>query len=91
MRFIKPLDKKIIKEISSTHKLIVSVEENTIIGGAGSAVLEAMSAMNITRQTLVIGIPDKFFEHGSQSEVKIQCGLDKISIKRKIVKQLKEC
>lgn len=91
MRFIKPLDKKIIKAISSTHKLIVSVEENTIIGGAGSAVLEAMSAMHISRQTLVIGIPDKFFEHGSQSEVRKECGLDKISIKRKIVKQLKEC
>ena len=90
MRFIKPIDKKIIKQVSLDHDYIVTVEENVISGGAGSAVLEVISQMQLDCKTLVIGIPDKFFEHGSQAEVLKECGLDKKSIKRKIVKQLKE-
>ena len=88
MRFIKPIDKKMIKQISKDHELLVSVEENAVNGGAGSAVLEVISESNIACKTLVIGIPDKFFEHASQQEVLKACGLDKQSIVRKIVKQL---
>ena len=88
MRFIKPIDKKMIKKISKDHELLVSVEENAVNGGAGSAVLEVISESNIACKTLVIGIPDKFFEHASQQEVLKACGLDKQSIVRKIVKQL---
>ena len=91
MRFVKPIDKKMIKEICLHHNFIVTVEENVVSGGAGSAVLEVLSEMQISCKTLVIGIPDKFFEHGSQKEVLKICGLDKNTIKRKIVKQHKEC
>ena len=91
MRFVKPIDKKMVKEISLHHNFIVTVEENVVSGGAGSAVLEALSEMQSSCKTLVIGIPDKFFEHGSQKEVLKICGLDKNTIKRKIVNQHKEC
>ena len=91
MRFVKPIDKKMIKEICLHHNFIVTVEENVVSGGAGSAVLEALSELQLFCKTLVIGIPDKFFEHGSQKEVIKECGLDKNTIKRKIVKQHKEC
>ena len=91
MRFMKPIDKKMVKEICLHHNFIVTVEENVVSGGAGSAVLEALSEMQLYCKTLVIGIPDKFFEHGSQKEVLKICGLDKNTIKRKIVKQHKEC
>ena len=91
MRFVKPIDKKMVKKICLHHNFIVTVEENVVSGGAGSAVLEALSEMQLSCRTLVIGIPDKFFEHGSQKEVLKECGLDKNTIKRKIVKQHKEC
>ncbi len=85
MRFIKPIDKKMIQTIAKTHNLIVTVEDNTIMGGAGSAVLEVISQMQLDCKTLVIGIPDKFVNHGSQDEIYKECGLDKNSIKKKIV------
>ena len=88
MRFIKPIDKKMIKKIAKTHNLIVTVEDNTIMGGAGSAVLEVISNHKLGCQTLSIGIPDKFIEHGTQNEVHIMCGLDKASILKKIVKHI---
>jgi 1-deoxy-D-xylulose-5-phosphate synthase len=88
MRFIKPIDKKMIQTIAKTHNLIVTVEDNTIMGGAGSAVLEVISNHKLGCQTLLIGIPDKFIEHGTQNEVHIMCGLDKTSILKKIVKHM---
>ncbi len=91
MRFVKPIDKKMIKEICLDHNFIVTVEENVVSGGGGSAVLEALSEMQLSCKTLAIGIPDKFFEHGSQKEVLKECGLDKNTIKNKIVKQHKGC
>ncbi|MBT6355832.1 MAG: 1-deoxy-D-xylulose-5-phosphate synthase, partial [Nitrosomonadales bacterium] len=89
MRFIKPIDESIIKQLSKTHDLIVTVEDNTICGGAGSAVLEILSKNKIVMPTLILGIPDKFVNHGSQEEIYKQCGLDKNSIFNKIVKSLK--
>ena len=89
MRFIKPIDESIIKQLSKTHDLIVTVEDNTICGGAGSAVLEILSKNKIVMPTLILGIPDKFVDHGSQEEIYKQCGLDKDSIFNKIVKSLK--
>ena len=77
MRFIKPIDESIIKQLSKTHDLIVTVEDNTICGGAGSAVLEILSKNKIVMPTLILGIPDKFVDHGSQEEIYKQCGLDK--------------
>jgi len=89
MRFIKPIDEMVIKKLAKTHKLIVTVEDNTTHGGAGSAVLEVLSKNKIVIPTLTIGIPDKFVDHGSQDEIYKQCGLDKNNIKKKIVMSLK--
>ena len=88
MRFIKPIDKKMIKIIASTHDLIVTVEDNAVMGGAGSSVLEVIGEQKIDCQTLSIGIPDKFIEHGTQNEVYSMCGLNKASIVKKIVKHI---
>jgi 1-deoxy-D-xylulose-5-phosphate synthase len=88
MRFIKPIDKRMIKKIASTHDLIVTVEDNAVMGGAGSSVLEVISDHKIDCETLSIGIPDKFIEHGTQNEVYAMCGLNKASIIKKIVKHI---
>jgi 1-deoxy-D-xylulose-5-phosphate synthase len=64
MRYIKPLDEQILIEIANTHSLIVTVEENAIMGGAGSAINEFFAAQNISRSILNLGLPDKFLEHG---------------------------
>jgi|TARA_B110000037_G_scaffold222772_1_gene299459 1-deoxy-D-xylulose-5-phosphate synthase len=88
MRFIKPIDKRMIKIIASTHDLIVTVEDNAVMGGAGSSVLEVISDHKIDCETLSIGIPDKFIEHGTQNEVYAMCGLSKASIIKKIVKHI---
>ena len=89
MRFIKPIDETAIIKLAKTHKLIVTVEDNTIHGGAGSAVLEILSKNKIVIPTLTLGIPDKFVNHGSQDEIYKECGLDKNSIKKKIVMNFK--
>ena len=88
MRFIKPIDKRMIKIIATTHDLIVTVEDNAVMGGAGSSVLEVISDQKIGCETLSIGIPDKFIEHGTQNEVYAMCGLNKASIIKKIVKHI---
>ncbi|MGB4812765.1 MAG: 1-deoxy-D-xylulose-5-phosphate synthase [Methylophilaceae bacterium] len=76
MRFVKPLDVTLLAELAKTHDLIVTIEENTIMGGAGAAVLEAMQAMNIHTPTLCLGLPDTFIEHGVHETMLAECGLD---------------
>jgi len=88
MRFIKPIDETIIIKNALSHKLVVTVEDNTIKGGAGSAVLEVLSQQKISCETLCLGIPDKFLEHGSQEEIYKICGLDKNGILSKIVNHI---
>lgn len=69
MRFIKPLDEKLLDEISGTHKKIVTLEENTIVGGFGSAVAEYFVDKGYKNDILRIGLPDKFVDHGTQAEL----------------------
>ena len=88
MRFVKPIDNQMIKNCTKNHKVIVTIEDNSILGGAGSAVLEIISKNNLICKTLCLGIPDNFIEHGTQEEIYKLCGLDKNSIIKKIVKQL---
>ena len=88
MRFIKPIDETIIIKNALSHKILVTVEDNTVKGGAGSAVLEVLSQKKISIDTLCLGIPDKFLEHGSQEEIYEICGLDKNSIFSKIVNHM---
>ena len=80
MRFVKPLDRELIRQICETHHYIVTIEENVIMGGAGSACLEAMQEMNLTNPVLQLGIPDEFVEHGDPKALLAMIGLDKAGI-----------
>ena len=70
MRFVKPLDHDLIKEISKDYKLIVTIEDNVIAGGAGSAVNEYLLSLNTNARVLNLGLPDEFIEHGDQEQQK---------------------
>ena len=76
MRFVKPLDDKLISQVAETHDLIVTVEENVIAGGAGSAVNEFLAANQFSTPVLNLGLPDQYLEHGSQEQLLADCGLD---------------
>ena len=76
MRFVKPLDNDLISEVAKTHDFIVTLEENVIAGGAGSAVNEVLAAKQFAIPILNLGIPDCYIEHGAQAQLLAQCGLD---------------
>ncbi len=76
MRFVKPLDHKLIEAIAGTHQVIVTLEENVVAGGAGSGVNEFLCAQQIGLPVLNLGLPDRYVEHGSQRELLKECGLD---------------
>ncbi|HNJ87739.1 MAG TPA: transketolase C-terminal domain-containing protein, partial [Agitococcus sp.] len=76
MRFVKPLDEQLIRELAQEHDLLVTVEEHAIMGGAGSAVNEFIFAQNLGVSVLNLGIPDAFIEHASHSDMLKACGLD---------------
>jgi 1-deoxy-D-xylulose-5-phosphate synthase len=76
MRFIKPLDTEAINELLSSHDVIVTLEDNAIAGGAGSAVNEYLAAIKADVTILNLGIPDKFIKHGTQDEMHAEMGLD---------------
>ncbi|MDZ4099912.1 MAG: transketolase C-terminal domain-containing protein, partial [Methylophilaceae bacterium] len=76
MRFVKPLDINLIQQLASQHSLIVTIEENAISGGAGAAVMESLQAMGIVVDTLCLGLPDEFIEHGVHETMLAACGLN---------------
>jgi 1-deoxy-D-xylulose-5-phosphate synthase len=76
MRFVKPLDEELVARIADRHEYLVTVEENAIAGGAGTAVLEFLSARGYSRPVLQLGVPDRFIEHGSRAENLAAAGLD---------------
>ncbi|MCB2261506.1 MAG: 1-deoxy-D-xylulose-5-phosphate synthase [Candidatus Thiosymbion ectosymbiont of Robbea hypermnestra] len=76
MRFIKPLDAELILELARTHRLLVTLEENAVAGGAGSAVSELLAAKGSEVRCLHLGIPDRFLDHATQREQLADCGLD---------------
>jgi len=80
MRFVKPLDEELVSELADTHELIVTVEENTVQGGAGSAVNEALLAEGRAIRILNLGIPDRFIAHADQQQQLAECGLDAAGI-----------
>lgn len=90
MRFVKPIDAELIQQLANTHSCIVTVEENCIMGGAGSAVLEALQSMQHSIQhpikTLCLGLPDQFIEHGVHETMLAECGLDAEGITQAIAK-----
>jgi 1-deoxy-D-xylulose-5-phosphate synthase len=76
MRFIKPLDVDLVKQLAQSHDAIVTIEEGAIMGGAGSAVAEALAAAGIVVPLLHLGLPDRFIDHGEVSHLLAECGLD---------------
>ncbi len=80
MRYVKPLDEELVLALAAEHSLLVTLEENSIIGGAGAAVLECLAAHNIQRRVCVHGIPDRLINHGSRSDMLRDAGLDRAGI-----------
>ena len=91
MRFSKPIDQEIILAAAKKYNYIVTIEDNTIAGGAGSSVLELLSKNNIQIKTLVLGYSDEFSDHGSQEEIHKNLNLDTQSIENKIVNFISKC
>jgi 1-deoxy-D-xylulose-5-phosphate synthase len=84
MRFIKPIDEALLLELAKTHDVLVTIEENVLAGGVGSAVNEFLQAQRILMPVLNISLPDSFVEQGSREELLALCGLDVQGIKAKI-------
>ena len=88
MRFIKPIDERLLEEISDEYKLVVTLEDNVIAGGAGSAVNEKLMKLNSSAKILNLGLPDEFVEHGDQEQQRIFNGLDGVGVEKSIQEKL---
>ena len=84
MRFVKPIDADLIFKLATTHDYLVTVEENAIMGGAGSAVLESLQAQGLHMPVLQLGLPDHFVEHGDPAVLLADCGLNKDGIAKSV-------
>ncbi len=73
MRFVKPLDEELVLRLAAKHNALVTIEENAVAGGAGSAVIELLASCSTLLPTLTLGIPDQFIEHGSRDELPRRC------------------
>ena len=89
LRFVKPIDEKLLHKIFTKYKCIITVEDGCIMGGMGSAILEFGAKNNYHTKIEILGIPDKFIPHGSPEKQKKECGIDKKSIKDKIIENYK--
>lgn len=88
MRFVKPLDQDLLHKIMSTFKKVITIEDGTIVGGFGSAIIEFNSDNDYTPQVKRLGIPDEIIEHGTQEQLHHQCGFDKEGIIKTALKMV---
>ncbi|HZJ94183.1 MAG TPA: 1-deoxy-D-xylulose-5-phosphate synthase [Thiopseudomonas sp.] len=88
MRFVKPLDEALLKELAAEHSLFVTIEENAVMGGAGSAVGEFVAAKQLNVPLLQLGLPDIYVEHGQPAEMLAECGLDTAGILQAVQQRL---
>jgi 1-deoxy-D-xylulose-5-phosphate synthase len=88
MRFVKPLDVELVKQLAADHDFLVTVEEGCVMGGAGAAVAEALSAEGITKPVQMLGLPDKFIDHGDPAKLLALVGLDAAGIAASIKARL---
>jgi len=84
MRFVKPIDETQILELAKTHEAFVTIEEASIMGGAGSAVNEVLQGNRVLLPVLQLGLPDTFIDHGDQNQLRAHVGLDAAGIKASI-------
>ena len=89
MRFAKPLDEEMLHEVFSKYDKIITVEDGTIVGGFGSAVLEFMNEHNYKAEIKILGIPDRLVEHGTPKELHHECGYDAQAIKETVLEMMK--
>lgn len=82
MRFVKPLDKEMIRELAKNHKVFVTVEDGVALGGAGSAVAEFVAEEGLSVQVKNLGLPDKFLDHGTRKELLAEASLDELGIEK---------
>lgn len=87
MRFVKPIDTELIKQIAATHEAIITIEEGCTMGGAGSAVAEVLAEAGLSKPMLMLGLPDKFVDHGDPALLLAQCGLNAEGIEASIRKR----
>ena len=85
MRFVKPLDETLILELARTHTALVTIEDNAVAGGAGSAVAELLAAKNLQVPLLQLGLPDAFLEHASREQLLAEAGIDAAGIRAAIL------
>ena len=90
MRFVKPLDAELVKRMASEHHLIVTVEEHQVMGGAGSAVAEVLANSSTPKRILLLGLPDRFIDHGDAARLLASVGLDAEGIERSVRKIMSE-
>jgi 1-deoxy-D-xylulose-5-phosphate synthase len=84
MRFVKPLDVELVKRLALSHEVLVTVEEHQVMGGAGSAVCEALNTLGIEKRVLLLGLPDRFIEHGDPAKLLASVGLDREGILKSV-------
>lgn len=84
MRFIKPLDEALVVELARSHDLLVTIDENAVMGGAGSAVSEVLAAQGIAAQVMHIGLPDCFLQHGAREDMLREAGLTSDQVEAKV-------
>jgi 1-deoxy-D-xylulose-5-phosphate synthase len=84
MRFVKPLDRALLAALAQDHAVLVTVEEHQIMGGAGSAVCEALAELGIERRVLLLGLPDRFIDHGDPAKLLSSVGLDAVGIEKAV-------
>ena len=84
MRFVKPLDEAMVRELAQTHRLLVTLEDNAVMGGAGSAVNECLHTAGLNVAVLNLGLPDSYIDHAQREEQLAACGLDAPSIVQRI-------
>ncbi|HSB23173.1 MAG TPA: 1-deoxy-D-xylulose-5-phosphate synthase [Burkholderiaceae bacterium] len=84
MRFVKPLDLDLLRDLAQGHRLIVTLEENAVAGGAGAGVAEALAELGLRVPVLHLGLPDVFLEHGDAPTMLAECGLDAAGIERAV-------
>jgi 1-deoxy-D-xylulose-5-phosphate synthase len=87
MRFVKPLDIALLKQLAARHDVLVTVEEGTVMGGAGSAVAEALAEAGMIKPLLILGLPDRFIDHGDAPKLLASCGLDGAGIAASILQR----
>jgi 1-deoxy-D-xylulose-5-phosphate synthase len=88
MRFVKPLDEDCLLDLAARHRLLISIEDNAVAGGAGSAVAETLAAHGVATSLAMLGIPDRFIEHASREQQLAECGLDAEGIYQRVRREM---